>query len=75
MRNFRDCSHEYIWQTKKGIPSLLPFVCKYCGLGSWYSTVEEEDAAREAFMEKLTAGLRQTTDPIFDDVKKFLGVT
>lgn len=29
-------THKYIKQTKKGLPSLLPFVCVHCGMGSLY---------------------------------------
>lgn len=30
------CKHEFVPQDKHGIPSLLPFYCKKCGVGSWY---------------------------------------
>jgi len=38
---------------QKGIPSLLPFVCVYCGMGSWYPTVEEECKHEKEFMDKV----------------------
>lgn len=53
MRDFRNCKHEYVRQTKRGIPSLLPFVCKHCGMGSWFSTVEEERKHHDEFMDKI----------------------
>ncbi|KKN24491.1 hypothetical protein LCGC14_0894310 [marine sediment metagenome] len=74
MRDFRDCSHEYERNLMEGAPSPLPFKCIHCGVGSWYPTVEEEEAAEKEFMDKIRKGLTKTKEPQFDAVKKHLGV-
>ncbi len=74
MRDFLNCKHEYILQTKLGIPSLLPFVCKHCGMGSWFSTVEEEEAHIKEADARFKKALEGNTDPELQSIKKHLGI-
>lgn len=73
-RDFRTCEHDYIPQTKVGIPSLLPFVCKHCGMGSWYPTVEEERRHKEEFMGRLKQSLKGNKGPKLQRIKQHLGI-